>query len=84
MIRHPHHRGCEGNLAHAAVAPGYSPLEFRDSLQMLADGSVDAAPLVRGAVGLPGVEAAFDALAEPDKHAKLLIDPTSSVPAISA
>jgi threonine dehydrogenase-like Zn-dependent dehydrogenase len=54
---------------------GYTPLEFRDTLHMLADGKVNAAPLVTGTVGLPGVDAAFDALGNPEKHAKILIDP---------
>ena len=57
---------------------GYTPLEFRDTLQMLAEGKVNAAPIVTGTVGLPGVEAAFGALGDPDKHAKILIDPRSS------
>jgi threonine dehydrogenase-like Zn-dependent dehydrogenase len=56
---------------------GYTPLEFRDTLHMLAEGKVDAAPLVTGSVGLPGVANAFDALADPETHAKILIDPKS-------
>jgi len=57
---------------------GYTPLEFRDTLHMLADGKVDATPLITGTVGLPGVEAAFDALGDPEAHAKILIDPKSN------
>ncbi|HEX7321995.1 MAG TPA: zinc-binding dehydrogenase [Mycobacterium sp.] len=56
---------------------GYLPLEFRDTLHMLADGKVNAAPLVTGTVGLAGVAGAFDALADPETHAKILIDPKS-------
>jgi threonine dehydrogenase-like Zn-dependent dehydrogenase len=56
---------------------GYTPLEFRDTLHMLADGKIDAAPLVTGVVGLPGVERSFDALGDPERHAKILIDPKS-------
>ncbi|MDM0044436.1 zinc-binding dehydrogenase [Variovorax dokdonensis] len=56
---------------------GYDPLEFRNTLHMLADGKIDASPLVTGTVGLQGVAAAFDALAVPDAHAKVLIDPQS-------
>jgi threonine dehydrogenase-like Zn-dependent dehydrogenase len=56
---------------------GYTPLEFRDTLHMLADGKVNVAPLITGTVGLSGVEAAFDALADPEAHAKILIDPKS-------
>jgi threonine dehydrogenase-like Zn-dependent dehydrogenase len=54
---------------------GYTPLEFRDTLQMLAEGEVDPAPIVTGTVGLDGVQGAFDALADPESHAKILIDP---------
>ena len=53
----------------------YTPLEFRDTLHMLAEGKVNAAPLVTGVVGLPGVDNAFDALGDPEAHAKILIDP---------
>jgi threonine dehydrogenase-like Zn-dependent dehydrogenase len=56
---------------------GYTPLEFRDTLYMLAEGKVDVTPLITGTVGLPGVEAAFDALGDPEAHAKILIDPKS-------
>lgn len=54
---------------------GYTPLEFRDTLHMLADGKVKAAPIVTGLVGLDGVDAAFDALGDPETQAKILIDP---------
>ena len=57
---------------------GQTPLEFRDTLHMLADGKVDASALVTGTVGLDGVAAAFDALGDPETHAKILIDPASA------
>jgi threonine dehydrogenase-like Zn-dependent dehydrogenase len=60
---------------------GYTPLEFHDTLRMLADGKVDPAPLITGTVGLAGVDAAFSALGNPDVHAKILIDPRSAVAA---
>ena len=56
---------------------GYTPLEFYDTLHMLADGKVDASPLLTGKVGLGGVATAFEALGDPDRHAKILIDPRS-------
>jgi threonine dehydrogenase-like Zn-dependent dehydrogenase len=56
---------------------GYTPLEFRDTLYLLADGKVDAAALVTGTVGLDGVDAAFGALGNPEIHAKIVIDPQS-------
>lgn len=58
---------------------GYTPLEFRDTLHMLAEGKVNAGVTVTGTVGLAGVERAFDALATAETHAKILIDPKSSV-----
>lgn len=60
-------------------ALAYSPLEFRDTLYMLAEGKVDPSPLLTGAVGLEGVNAAFDALRDPEIHAKILIDPHSAI-----
>jgi threonine dehydrogenase-like Zn-dependent dehydrogenase len=57
---------------------GYTPLEFRDALHLLADGKVDAAPMITGTVGLDGVAGAFDALADPETHAKIMIDPRSA------
>jgi threonine dehydrogenase-like Zn-dependent dehydrogenase len=57
---------------------GYTPIEFRDTLHMLAEGKVDPAPLLTGSVGLEGVENAFDALADPEAHAKILVDPKSA------
>jgi threonine dehydrogenase-like Zn-dependent dehydrogenase len=60
---------------------GYTPLEFRDTLHMLGEGKVDPAPLITGTVGLDGVGAAFDALGDPEVHAKILIDPRSGAAA---
>ncbi|WP_188488442.1 zinc-binding dehydrogenase [Williamsia phyllosphaerae] len=57
---------------------GYTPIEFHDTLHLLADGKVDASPLHTGTVGLDGVPAAFDVLAGAEKHAKVLIDPSSA------
>lgn len=57
---------------------GYTPIEFRDSLHLLAEGKVNAAPVITGQVGLEGVDTAFTLLGDPEKHAKILIDPSSS------
>ena len=54
---------------------GYTPLEFRDTLHMLAEGKVNPSPLITGTVGLDGVAEAFTDLGDPDRHAKILIDP---------
>jgi threonine dehydrogenase-like Zn-dependent dehydrogenase len=60
---------------------GYTPLEFRDTLHLLAEGKIMATPIVTGTVGLQGVSAAFDALGNPEKHAKVIIDPKGSATA---
>jgi threonine dehydrogenase-like Zn-dependent dehydrogenase len=57
---------------------GYTPLEFRDTLHMLAEGEVEPRPLITGTVGLDGVDGAFDALGDPEVHAKILIDPSQA------
>jgi threonine dehydrogenase-like Zn-dependent dehydrogenase len=62
---------------------GYTPIEYRDTLHLLAEGKVDPAPLVTGTVGLDGVDDAFSALGDAERHAKVLIDPKSSVASIS-
>ena len=57
---------------------GYTPLEFRDTLHMLAEGELDASALVTGTVGLDGVATAFEVLGSAEAHAKILIDPRST------
>lgn len=57
-------------------AVGYTPVEFRKALHALADGTLAVSHLVTGRVGLAGVAPAFAALADPEVHAKLLIDPS--------
>ncbi len=57
---------------------GQTPLEYRDVVHMIADGKVDCAPMLTGIVGLDGVANAFDALQDPETHAKILIDPRSA------
>lgn len=60
----------------------YDPAEFHQTLQWIASGKVDVLPLVTGTVGLDGVAAAFDALGDPERHAKILIDPASDVSSV--
>ncbi|MGB5796821.1 MAG: zinc-binding dehydrogenase [Mycolicibacter algericus] len=62
---------------------GYTPMEFRDTLHMIAEGKVDVTPLITGTVGLAGVANAFDALGDPARHAKILIDPQSPLQEVS-
>ena len=56
---------------------GYTPLEFRDTLHMLADGKVDAGPLVTARSG-SRASSSLHSLGDPDRHAKILIDPRLS------
>jgi threonine dehydrogenase-like Zn-dependent dehydrogenase len=56
---------------------GYDPGEFAQTLQLIASGKVDPSPLHTGTVGLAGVAGAFEALGNPERHAKILVDPQS-------
>jgi threonine dehydrogenase-like Zn-dependent dehydrogenase len=53
----------------------YTPDEFGDSLRALAEGEIDVTPVITGEVALDGVGAAFDELAEPERHCKILVTP---------
>jgi threonine dehydrogenase-like Zn-dependent dehydrogenase len=52
-----------------------TPEEFAESLRALAEGEIDVAPMITGEVGLDGVGAAFDDLADPERHCKILVTP---------
>jgi threonine dehydrogenase-like Zn-dependent dehydrogenase len=54
---------------------GYDPDEFAESLRSIAEGDLDVAPLITGEVGLDGVAGAFEALADPERHCKILVVP---------
>ncbi len=54
---------------------GYTPGEFARTLQHLAEGKIDGWPLVTGKVGVEGVKEAFAELGNPEKHAKILVEP---------
>ena len=41
----------------------------------LAEGQMDVSPLITGEVGLDGVGQAFDDLADPERHCKILVTP---------
>jgi threonine dehydrogenase-like Zn-dependent dehydrogenase len=53
----------------------YDPTEFADCLRAIAEGDIDVAPMITGEVGLDGVGDAFDDLAHPDVHCKILVTP---------
>jgi threonine dehydrogenase-like Zn-dependent dehydrogenase len=54
---------------------GYEPHEFAGTLFDIAEGRISVPPLITGMVGLDGVAGAFDELASPDRHAKILVEP---------
>jgi len=56
----------------------YTPDEFAGTLQAIAEGKIDATPLVTGKVGVEGVAQAFETLANPDAHVKILVEPWRS------
>ncbi len=56
-------------------ALGYSPEEFAATLQHIAEGRLPVDPLITGKVGVEGVPGAFEELASPDRHAKILVEP---------
>jgi len=53
----------------------YTAEEFAASLRHIAEGNIDVTPLITGQVGLDDVKDAFAALANPEQHAKVLVDP---------
>lgn len=57
-------------------ALGYDPFEFADTLRLIAEGELEVAPLITGSVDIDGVPAAFDSLASPDEHCKILVEPS--------
>ena len=53
----------------------YTAQEFADTLGYMAEGRIDVTPLITGRIGLDGVKQAFADLANPETHAKVLIEP---------
>jgi threonine dehydrogenase-like Zn-dependent dehydrogenase len=47
--------------------------EFSNSLSAIAEGAIDVAPMITGEVGIDGVAGAFEDLAHPDRHCKILV-----------
>jgi threonine dehydrogenase-like Zn-dependent dehydrogenase len=54
---------------------GYTLDEFAQTLRAIADGSFEVTPLITGRVGLADVAGAFEALRDPEQHAKILVEP---------
>jgi hypothetical protein len=53
----------------------YDAKEFVDSLRAIAEGNIDISPMITGTVSLEDVGAAFDDLADPERHCKILVTP---------
>lgn len=58
-------------------ALGYTPDEFSATLETIAAGKVDVAKLITAEVGLDEVPRAFDMLARPDEHVKVIVTPNA-------
>lgn len=56
-------------------ALGYTPQEFSDTLAHIAEGRFDVTPLITGKVGVAETPEAFEELASPERHAKILVEP---------
>src|ERR1700680_3059452 len=54
---------------------GYTPDEFRESLQHIASGKINVRPMITSHVGLGGVLGAFQDLQNPMQHAKIVVEP---------
>ena len=53
----------------------FSGEEFAECLDAINNGELDVEPLVTGVVPIEGVPEAFALLADPEAHAKLVIEP---------
>jgi threonine dehydrogenase-like Zn-dependent dehydrogenase len=54
---------------------GCTPSEFAQSLDLIASGKIDAGAMITGTVGLGEVPAAFEELASPNRHTKIVVEP---------
>jgi len=56
-------------------ALAYEPMEFGQALHAIAEGDIDVDPLITGIVPIEGIPRAFEDLADPDAHAKIVVEP---------
>jgi threonine dehydrogenase-like Zn-dependent dehydrogenase len=59
-------------------ALAYDPMEFAASLRAIAEGEIEGAPMITASVPLDQVPWAFDALANPEEHCKIMVTPNPS------
>ncbi len=57
---------------------GYTAEEFAATLSNIAEGKINVDPMITGKVGVEGVAGAFEELASPERHAKILVEPWRS------
>jgi threonine dehydrogenase-like Zn-dependent dehydrogenase len=62
----------------------YTPVEFANTLRLIAEGELSVAPIATGAVGIDGLPNACRELATPHSHAKVLVQPDIDSLAIAA
>ncbi len=55
----------------------YTPDEFAAALRLIAEGQFDASSMVTATTGIDGVAQAFADLANPERHTKIIIRPSS-------
>ena len=53
----------------------YTGEEFKQAMHLIADGTVDVAPMITGHVGLSGIAQAFTDLSQPELHTKIVVTP---------
>jgi threonine dehydrogenase-like Zn-dependent dehydrogenase len=56
----------------------YTPEEFGTMLRHVAEGKIPTDPLITGTIGVGGVPKAFQDLASPENHVKIMIEPWRS------
>ncbi|MGW4895986.1 zinc-binding dehydrogenase [Kitasatospora sp. NPDC004240] len=61
---------------------GGSPAEYRRTLRDIAEGRIDAGAVITGVTGLDGLTAAIAELGEPERHAKIIVDPSLDRPGL--
>jgi threonine dehydrogenase-like Zn-dependent dehydrogenase len=54
----------------------YDLEEFSNTLHNIAEGNIDVQPVITGEVGLDGVAQAFKDLGNPERHCKIVVNPT--------
>jgi len=53
---------------------GYTPEEYAATLRNIAEGGILVAPLVTGRIAADGLSEAFNELASPEVHAKIVVE----------